>query len=287
MLRRDLRQIWDSASPSFELKEACLDRLLEQRPKDDQIRGLQWRPQGQFVSWLLFILLVLAIVVPAYYAADMYGVTDYVGELVLSVVPEKDILEEATTLPTTEYIPPQTEQQQLSYKPLAAKYVQSIAEDWDMIRCKEEDISYLVMFLDKPEDLGCLITDLDGNGIDEMIVTDGNLIYDLYTCSGGEYIHILSGAERDSFTLTADNEIVNVSSGGAGHTLYRMYLYYGTNLIPMELILCDASKDAIAPWFRGIDDPENVQPISEQEARDIIDMYPAVPLQSSVITIFD
>ena len=287
MLRRDLRQIWASGAPSFEEKEACLEQLLEQRPKDDDIRGLRWRPKGRFAPWFLITLLALAIIVPAYYFADLYGVTDYVAELVTSVFSEKEAPEDTTVPSTTEDIPPSTEAKQLSYKPLAAKYVHAIAEDWDMIRCEEEDISYLVMFLDKPEDLNCAFIDLDGNGVEEMIVTDGNLIYDLYTCAGGEYVHVLTGAERDSFTLTADGIIVNGGSGGAGHTLYRMYLYYGTNLIPVELILCDASRDPAAPWFRGIDDPEDVASISEKEAREIIDRYPPVPIKSSVITMFD
>ena len=287
MLRRDLRDIWNAGSPSAAEKEACLDMLLEQRPKDEKIRGLRWRPKGQVGPWLLIVLVILAVGVSVYYLADFYGVTDYIGGLIAAAVPTETSADDATEPSATEDIPTQTEEQQLSYKPLAAKYVQAIAEDWDMVRCEEEDISYLVMFLDKPEDLSCSVTDLDGNGVKEMIVTDGNLIYDMYTCSGGDYVHILSSAERDSFTLTENNEIVNVRSGSASYTVYRMYLYYGTNLIPIELILCDASRDPSAPWFRGIDDPENVSPISEKEARAIIDRYPAIPIKSSVITLFD
>ena len=287
MLRRELREIWNAASPSIEEKEACLGLLLEHRPKDDKIRGQKWRPKGRFVPWLLIVLMIVTVVITAYYFAEQYGIIDYVEDLIASVVPEKDEKAEVTEPSTTEDIPTQSEPQQLSYKPLAAKYVQAIAEHWDMDRCEEEDISYLVMFLDKPEDLSCSLVDLDGNGVEEMVVTDGNLIYDLYTCAGGEYVHILTGGERNTFTLTADNRIVNVGSGGASYTIYRMYLYYGTNLIPIELILCDASRDPAAPWFRGIDDPEYVTPISEKEAREIISMYPPVPIQSSVITLYD
>ena len=287
MLRRDLREIWNAGSPSFEEKEDCLGQLLEQRPKDDKIRGMKWRPKGRLLPWILIVLMIITVIIVAYYFADRFGVTDYVGELIGSVIPEKDKADDLTEPSTTEDVPTYTEPQQLSYKPLAAKYVKAIAEDWDMERCEEEDISYLVMFLDRPEDLSCSLVDLDGNGIQEMVVTDGNLIYDLYTCAGGEYVHILTGGERNTFTLTADNMIVNVGSGGASYTIYRIYLYYGTNLIPVELILCDASRDPAAPWFRGIDDPENVLPISEKEARAIIDMYPPVPIQSSVITLYD
>ena len=121
----------------------------------------------------------------------------------------------------------------------------------------------------------------------EMIVTDGNVIYDLYTCADDEYVHLITGAERNSYSLTADNMIINVGSGGAGNTVYRIFLYYGNNLIPVELIVCDASKDPQNPWFRGIDDVSSVEPITEKKAREIIDMYPAVPIPGTVITAYD
>lgn len=286
MLRRDLRQIWNSCAPSFKEKEECLELILKQRTKDTDIRGIQWKPKGRLAPWLVIVLLIVAFIVSAYHVADIYGVVDRVSDWIDSVAPTVESSEAAPGLDTTETTQ-RTEAKELTYKPLAAKYVQAIEEDWDMARLQEEDISYLIMFLDKPENLSCLIEDIDGNDVQEMIITDGNVIYDLYTIADGEYVHILSGAERDSYTLTVNNEIVNLSSGGAGHTIYRIYLYYGTNLIPMELIVCDASKDPTAPWFRGIDDPEDVTPISEAEARDIIGMYPSAPIRGSVITIFD
>jgi len=287
MLRRDLRQIWNSCSPSVEEKETCLQQILAERTKDTDIRGIQWKPKGQLAPWLVIILSVLLVCASLYWAADRYGIVDQAVELAASVFPTRDMSDDTTLPSTTEDTRDQTEPQELSYKSIAEKYIHAIEEDWDMVRLQEEDISYLVMFLDRPEDLNYLITDLDGNGTEEMIVTDGNVIFDLYTSIEGEYVHILSGAERDSFTLTPNNEIVNVSSGGAGYTVYRMYLFYGTNLIPMEMIVCDASRDPAAPWFRGIDDPEDVTPISESEAREIIDMYPAAPIRGSAITMFD
>lgn len=287
MLRRDLRQVWDSCAASPDEKEACLERILKERPKDTDIRGIQWRPKGQLVPWLVIMLAVFIALFSVYYVADLYGITDRVAELIASVDLSREEPDDTVPPTTTEATQGQTEPVQLSYSSIAAKYIQAIEEDWDMVRIEEEDISYLVMFLDRPDDLDCLITDLDGNGIQEMIVTDGNHIYDLYTCADGEFVHVLSGAERDSFTLTANNEIVNVSSGGAGNTVYRMYLYYGVNLIPIEMVICDASRDPAAPWFRGIDDPEDVSPISEQEARDIISKYPAAPIQGDAITLYE
>ena len=284
MLRRDLRQVWNSCAPSFEEKEECLEQILKQRTKDTDIRGIQWKPKGRLAPWLVIILLGVAIVISAYHVADIYGVVDLVSEWVDSVVPTVENTETVPGTTTTDPSQTRTEPKELTYETLVAKYIQAIEEDWDMARLQEEDISHLVMFLDRPEDLSCLITDIDGNDVQEMIITDGNVIYDLYTISDGECVHILSGAERDSFTLTANNAIVNVSSGGAGYTIYRMYLYYGENLIPMEMIVCDAARDPAAPWFRGIDDPEDVSPISEAEARDIISMYPAVPIRGTVIT---
>lgn len=286
MLRRDLRDVWNGCTPSQEQKDQILEVLLEQRPRDTEMKGTKWRSKGQAGSWIAIIIAVLVVMGAAGYTLDHFGVTGYIAELFATEPSEPEPSTDGASS-TTEAIPTQTQPQQLSYQPLAAKYVQAIQEDWDMERCEQEDISYLVMFLDKPEDLNCAFIDLDSNGVQEMIVTDGNVIFDLYTCADGEFVHIITGAERNSYSLTADNMIVNVGSGGAGNTVYRIFLYYGNNLIPVELIVCDASKDPQNPWFRGIDDVSTVEPITEKMAREIIDMYPAAPIPGTVITVYD
>ena len=287
MIRRDLRQICNSFVMSPEDKDLVLEKIMAERPKDVQMKGRKWHPRGQAPAWICIGIVIVLIIAALIVLSFRLGLVDQLKELMAAAAPETTQTVPAetdtSTLPTTLA----TEPQQLSYQPLAAKYVQAIREDWDMARCEEEDISYLVMFLDKPEDLSCAVTDLDGNGIDEMIVTDGMVIYDLYTCYDGEYVHILSGAERNSYSLTADGRLVNVASSGAGNTVYRFSLYFETHLIPIELIVCDASRDASAPWFRGINDAEQVQPITEQEARDIIAQYPRAPITSTTITAFD
>jgi len=286
MLRRDLRDIWNTCAPTSDRKEQVLAELLKRRPKDVEMKGRKWHAKGQAGAWILIFLVLSIAFAGIGYVLDYYGVTEYVAQL-LATKPLVEATPSSDTAPTVVTVPTQTEPEQLSYQPLAAKYVRAIQEDWDMERCEQEDISYLVMFLDKPEDLNCAFIDLDDNGVQEMIVTDGNVIYDLYTCSDGDYVHLISGAERNSYTLTADYMIANVASGGAGNTIYRFYLYFGTNLIPVEMIVCDASRDPQNPWFRGIDDIETVEPITEKDAREIIAMYPAAPISSAVITIYD
>lgn len=286
MLRRDLRDVWNGCTPSQKQKDQILEVLLEQRPRDTEMKGTKWRSKGQAGSWIAIIIAVLVVMGAAGYTLDHFGVTGYIAEL-FATEPSEPEPSTYGVSSTTEAIPTQTQPQQLSYQPLAAKYVQAIQEDWDMERCEQEDISYLVMFLEKPEDLNCAFIDLDSNGVQEMIVTDGNVIFDLYTCADGEFVHIITGAERNSYSLTSDNMIVNVGSGGAGNTVYRIFLYYGNNLIPVELIVCDASKDPQNPWFRGIDDVSTVEPITEKMAREIIDMYPAAPIPGTVITVYD
>jgi len=287
MLRRDLRDVYNSCSPDLASKDRILDSILEQRPKDGEMKGRNWKPKGQAVAWLVIVLALLIVLSAAVYGAYRCGVFSYVEEMFATEPTEAQRTEPDSTPTTLPTEPVSTEPTQLSYQPLAAKYIQAIQEEWDMIRCQEEDISYLVMFLNNPEDLYCSIVDLDGNGITELIITDGNVILDLYTCANAEYVHLLSGAERNSYRLTADNMILNTGSGGAGNTVFQVYLYYGENLIPVEMIVCDASKDAQNPWFRGIDNLEDVKPITEQEAREIIGMYPSVPISGTVITACD
>lgn len=286
MLRRDLRDIYQSFSQEQDKKDLVLAQLLNERPKETEMKGRKWKPKGQVGAWAVIVIICLLLLAAAGFGLHYFGIDAQVADLV-STLPTIEQKPEDATLPPTEDQQVETAPVQLSYQPIAAKYVEAVLDSWDMERCEQEDISYMVMFQNIPEDILCSFIDLDGNGVEEMIVSDGIYIFDLYTCANGEYVHVFSGGERDRYTLTEDGFIVNVGSGGAGYTLYRINMYYGTNLIPVELILCDSSKDPAEPWFRGINDPEQVEPISEEAAREIIERYPSMKLEGEKITAFD
>ena len=285
MLRRDLRKIYRSFSPDADQKEALQAAILENRPKGTDIKGKKWKPKGQTRIRLTAALIVLLVLAGGIYAAWHFGLLTQAYQAVLEYRQER--VQEQNTTPSE--APPTEEQDSEqtvleSYKTLVSKYRTAIRENWDATRCMEEDISILVTFLTEPDQLSAVRMDLDENGVPELVITDGNVIYDLYAYMEGKAVHVLSGAERNSYSLTAANEIVNVGSNGAASTVYTFYRYSMGNLIVDQRVIFDAGVDPENPWFRGFGEVENADPISEDDANAIIDSYPTVEIPCVPIT---
>lgn len=285
MLRRDLRKIYRSFSPDADQKEALQAAILENRPKGTDIKGKKWKPKGQTRIRLTAALIVLLVLAGGIYAAWHFGLLTQAYQAVLEYRQER--VQEQNTTPSE--APPTEEQDSEqtvleSYKTLVSKYRTAIRENWDATRCMEEDISILVTFLTEPDQLSAVRMDLDENGVPELVITDGNVIYDLYAYVEGKAVHVLSGAERNRYSLTAANEIVNVGSNGAASTVYTFYRYSMGNLIVDQRVIFDAGVDPENPWFRGFGEVADADPISEDDANAIIDSYPTVEIPCVPIT---
>ena len=281
MLRRDLREIYRSFSPDAAWKEALQSQILEARPKGTDMKGKKWKPKGQTRNHLTAAALVLLVLAGGFYAAWHYGLIREAYQAVMRYRQEHSLeqnpqSEGPSAIQSTE---PDMERTVLeAYKTLVSKYRTAIRENWDATMCMEEDISLLVTFLTEPEQLSAVRMDLDENGTPELVITDGSVIYDLYAYVEGETRHVLSGAERDAYSLTAENEIVNVGSNGAASTVYTFYRYSMGNLIVDQRLIFDAGVDHENPWFRGFGAVEDADPISEDDAKGIIDSYPTVEI---------
>lgn len=285
MLRRDLRKIYRSFSPDADQKEALQAAILENRPKGTDIKGKKWKPKGQTRIRLTAALIVLLVLAGGIYAAWYFGLLTQAYQAVLEY--RQEHVQEQNTTPSE--APPTEEQDSEqtvleSYKTLVSKYRTAIRENWDATRCMEEDISILVTFLTEPDQLSAVRMDLDENGVPELVITDGNVIYDLYAYMEGKAVHVLSGAERNRYSLTAANEIVNVGSNGAASTVYTFYRYSMGNLIVDQRVIFDAGVDPENPWFRGFGEVADADPISEDDANAIIDSYPTVEIPCVPIT---
>ena len=285
MLRRDLRKIYRSFSPDADQKEALQAAILENRPKGTDIKGKKWKPKGQTRIRLTAALIVLLVLAGGIYAAWYFGLLTQAYQAVLEYRQEH-VQEQNTTPPEAPPTEEQDSEQTVleSYKTLVSKYRTAIRENWDATRCMEEDISILVTFLTEPDQLSAVRMDLDENGVPELVITDGNVIYDLYAYMEGKAVHVLSGAERNRYSLTAANEIVNVGSNGAASTVYTFYRYSMGNLIVDQRVIFDAGVDPENPWFRGFGEVEDADPISEDDANAIIDSYPTVEISCVPIT---
>lgn len=135
--------------------------------------------------------------------------------------------------------------------------------------------------------LGYLIEDIDGNGTDELIFGQNDdpgsaswdgVIYDLYTISDGELVHVFSGGERDRYYFCENGMIANTGSGGADISVYAYYILEEAELHLVEAVLYDGWKDRNHPWFYStqndfIYDTENAESVSEEQARKTIEKY--------------
>ena len=77
--------------------------------------------------------------------------------------------------------------------------------------------------------IGYTLYDVDGNGIEELIIADtGEGIWDnrimlMYTLHDGKPVLLIDGWARNSYYLLKDNTIFNEGSGGAAYTIFATY----------------------------------------------------------------
>lgn len=157
------------------------------------------------------------------------------------------------------------------YQDVISKYVTAIEEGWNPEKCMNADISILTANAQSTEDLGYALMDLDEDGEAELLITDGSLIYDLYTMNAQrEACCVASSMERDRFYLCEDSIIAEEGSSGAAASAYHFSKLSGTSLNLIDAVIYSASYDPENPWFRG----ENEEHITEEQANAIIDAYP-------------
>ena len=160
------------------------------------------------------------------------------------------------------------------YHPILEKYVTAIQQQKNPGECSEDDISLLTGFLTDLNQLGWYLTDLDGNGTDELIVSNGDVIYDLYTIENGTVVHVLTGVERDTYWLCDNGIIKNCGSNGAASTIYGMYRLSGSNLVQEQMVTYDVAIDPDNGWFVGFE----MTPASETDAQAAIDSYQEIQI---------
>jgi hypothetical protein len=162
------------------------------------------------------------------------------------------------------------------YEKVLNRYHQALEENWEFMECEENQISYMVMFLENLDRLGYYLTDLDSNDVPELIVSDGNVIYDLYTEVDGQALWILSGGERNAYNLCQDGLIANDGSGGAASHVWNFYRLEGNALVLVEALTFEGSPDGVS-WKHAEGDGE-AQDITEVQATNIIASHRHMPI---------
>ena len=193
-----------------------------------------------------------------------------------------------------------TEDAASAYSDILDMFYYKILTGWDCT----EDVSYMFYWdyssVKSLSDAGYALTDLDGNGVPELLVSPvedaGNgMIYDLYACVDGKIVHTASSGERFCYYLCEDNSIYYWDSSGASN---KTQVNYGLDadtglLYPKEVVIYDENEDKESPWFYGTEECydkesgfqfDKMSGITEGEAADICSDYKVSAIK---LTLFD
>ena len=137
------------------------------------------------------------------------------------------------------------------------------------------------------EILGYMIKDLDGDGVDELLLgensADGlgpdegwdSIIYDLYTMQDGKVVHVFDGWERNRYYMCTDGTIANEGSGGAAYTSWAYYEYKDGKLNLVESVFTDTDDELMGHYYYSNEEPyvDESNEVTEDEAMDIVERY--------------
>lgn len=174
----------------------------------------------------------------------------------------------------TESEPVVTEGTKDTYEDILETYEAALSEKWTKGQCVQESISYMVSdFVNTPGKLGYTLIDLDGDGNDELLITDGKYIYDMYTLTAEGPIWYISGWERNTFQLCDGYAIANVMHKSAFNRVYSFCRFQEGELVEEQIVTFN-SKEGESLWTSGTSD----EPITAGEAQEIIDSYLTVDI---------
>ncbi len=98
-------------------------------------------------------------------------------------------------------------------------------DDMNMV-LENPELSYMYRRNSELSEIGFALIDLDGNGQEELIISDpSKFVYDLYTISNGKAVHLFDSGERYCYVLRENGIVENSWSGSAatsGHDFYKL-----------------------------------------------------------------
>ena len=98
-------------------------------------------------------------------------------------------------------------------------------DDMNMVP-ENPELSYMYRRNSELSEVGFALIDLDGNGQEELIISDpSKFVYDLYTISNGKAVHLFDSGERYCYVLRENGIVENSWSSSAatsGHDFYKL-----------------------------------------------------------------
>lgn len=287
MTRQTVRNAYSDVRPTQEQKDKMWKAIMEQK-ENRPMETHREKPFGVFRASTLAasLALVAMLTVVVWFgggrllsAKEASPQMNAMGEETYAAPAEQVLKDESTASVSRIEESDMGSGADALYRPILEKYVTAIRNHSDPGQCSAADISMLTGYVESLDALGWYCTDLDGNGAAELLVSDGNVIYDLYTLEKGEVVHLASGYERISYQLCENGTIKNYGASSAAENSYTMYRLVGSSLVEEQVVTFDAAQDQENPWFIGFDRT----PASEAEAQAVIDSYKEIEIP---ITLF-
>lgn len=131
------------------------------------------------------------------------------------------------------------------------------------------------------ETYGYIKKDLDGDGIDELLLgstikeSGETVIYDIFTIKDSKLKHVVSGSERARYYLCKDGTVAMEGSGGAAYSNWTYYEYKNGELKVKETVFTDDSIPGQTYYYSKDSEPvaASSDAISEADAKKIINKY--------------
>ncbi len=210
---------------------------------------------------------------------------DEAGDIIVSKYPKVKL--DVTPLPSPigENSYQETTPTTQAYEDILSVFDRAISEKWNMQQCSDAGISIMIANLTEyGVDFGYALMDLDGNGNQELLITDGSIVYNVYTLTDEGVSLVLTGWERSSYRLCNDNILYQQGSGGAALSYDTFYRLVNGVLVVDDAVIFDADTDPESPWFRSADGETPTDPISEDQAQAIINSYTPVEIPFRAIS---
>lgn len=170
------------------------------------------------------------------------------------------------------------------FKALLDKYYLALSENWGPSTMMENGVNYMLSMYsggDMLADTGYFIGDLDGDGVEELLIGNigendfvDDLIYDFYVAKEDELVSKFSSSERYRLYLCDNLQLINEGSNSAAHSETIYYKLDGSGMDFIDAVVFDTAMDPEASWFYTTDYrvvPETMKPISSDEAKKIIE----------------
>lgn len=132
--------------------------------------------------------------------------------------------------------------------------------------------------------IGYAVIDIDGDGIDELLIGEnpgdmsGTIFYNGFSIINDEVKELFNGSERNRWYLASDNTLINEGSNSAFNSGTYAYALEDGQLKFTEAVIYD-SEQSNGPWFRVTDPIGEQVSISEGEASAFQNAHPYLNIE--------